>query len=127
MAATTGRAVLITWDSVDIAARTKTITINGAPIDVSDDRSDGWREVLATSVDEKGMNIAIEGLYKGSDLRLKNNTEGAATITMPGSEGTITGQFVLTGFELQGEYKEATKFTAELHSTGVVTQAADTP
>jgi predicted secreted protein len=126
MTAKTGRRILITWDSVPLACRTKTLTINGEPLDVSDDRSDGWRELLATEIGEQGMTISVEGLYKGSTLRLKNNTAAAATITMPSGEGTITGSFVLTGFEVTGEYNDSLTFSAELRSSGPVTQAANT-
>jgi predicted secreted protein len=132
MTAKTGRKILITWDDVEIAARTKTITFNGEPLDVSDDRSDGWRELLATEIGESALTISFEGLYKGSTLRLKNNTEAEATISMPGAgvplgEGDITGMFVLTGFEVTGEYNDAVTFSAELRSSGEIEQDPDEP
>jgi predicted secreted protein len=125
MPAKTGRNILITWDSIDIAAREKTITLGGEPLDVSDDSSEGWRVLLSDEVGEKSVTIAFSGLTKDSALRLKNNTQAVATITFPGSQGDMTGTFQLTGYNETGNYKEAIEFSAELQSTGAIAIAAD--
>ena len=76
-------------------------------------------------VGEKSVTIAFSGLTKDSALRLKNNTQAAATITFPGSQGDMTGTFQLTGYNETGNYKEAIEFSAELQSTGAIAIAAD--
>ena len=125
MAAATGRNITITWDSILIAAREKTVTLGGEPIDISDDTSSGWRVLLETEIGEEMVTIAFSGLTKDSALRLKNNTSAAGTITFPGSQGDMTGTFMLTGYNETGNYKEAIEFSAELQSSGEIAIAAD--
>ena len=115
-----GRKLTVTWDSIAIAAREKSITINGEPVDVSDDSSAGWRELL-DEAGEMTVDLSIEGITKSSALRDKVGDQGTMTATYPTGMGSVTGTFQLVSYEEGAPYKEATTFTASFQSSGAVT------
>lgn len=112
----TGTGVLIA------GARTKSVTINNEPIDVTTDDSDGFRELLAESA-ERHLDISIEGLTK-DDVLLQLAVAGSAlidefSIVFPDSpDVVIRGDFRVNNVQLGAEYNDAVTFTAELQSTG---------
>lgn len=112
----TGTGVLIA------GARTKNVTINNEPIDITTDDSDGFRELLAESA-ERHLDISIEGLTK-DDVLLQLAVAGSAlidefSIVFPGSPNVvIRGDFRVNNVQLGAEYNDAVTFTAELQSTG---------
>lgn len=121
MAAAVGRTLTLTYGGAVIAgARTKTITINGTPVDITSDDDSGYRTLLEAS-GEKQIDISIEGLAKDDVLveALANNGTliAEAVLTLP-SGATITGDFRLNSLEMGAPYNEAITFTAELQSTG---------
>ena len=103
-------------------ARTKSVTINNEPIDVTTDDSDGFRELLEESA-ERHLDISIEGLTK-DDVLLQLAVAGSAlidefSIVFPGSpDVVIRGDFRVNNVQLGAEYNDAVTFTAELQSTG---------
>lgn len=121
MAAAVGRTLTLTYGGAVIAgARTKTITINGTPVDITSDDDSGYRTLLEAS-GEKQIDMSIEGLAKDDVLveALANNGTLIAEVvlTLP-SGATITGDFRLNSVELGAPYNDAVTFTAELQSTG---------
>jgi len=122
-----GRKIALTWDGAAIAGvREKGIALNGEPVDVTDDASDGWRELLAEA-GEHQVNVSLSGVTKSDALkeawfdvadRIK-----AVTITYPDG-GVLSGNFFLATFSETGPYSDATTFEAELQSTGPVTYTA---
>lgn len=127
MAAAVGRTLTLTYGGAVIAgARTKTITINGTPVDITSDDDSGYRTLLEAS-GEKQIDMSIEGLAKDDVLveALANNGTliAEAVLTLP-SGATITGDFRLNSVELGAPYNEAITFTAELQSTGSWTYTA---
>lgn len=121
MAAAVGRTLTLTYGGAAIAgARTKTITINGTPVDITSDDDSGYRTLLEAS-GEKQIDMSIEGLAKDDVLveALANNGTliAEAVLTLP-SGATITGDFRLNSVELGAPYNDAVTFTAELQSTG---------
>lgn len=121
MAAAVGRTLTLTYGGAVIAgARTKTITINGTPVDITSDDDSGYRTLLEAS-GEKQIDMSIEGLAKDDVLveALANNGTliAEAVLTLP-SGATITGDFRLNSVELGAPYNDAVTFTAELQSTG---------
>lgn len=121
MAAAVGRTLTLTYGGAVIAgARTKTITINGTPVDITSDDDSGYRTLLEAS-GEKQIDMSVEGLAKDDVLveALANNGTliAEAVLTLP-SGATITGDFRLNSVELGAPYNDAVTFTAELQSTG---------
>lgn len=121
-----GRKIVLTWGGQEIAGvREKGIAINGEPIDVSDDGSDGYREILAEA-GELTVNISLSGVTKSTVLKaaaasLNDRTE---EVVIQWPVGQLTGDFYLASYNETGNYKEATTFEAELQSTGTFTYDA---
>jgi TP901-1 family phage major tail protein len=103
-------------------ARTKSVTINNEPIDITTDDSDGFRELLAESA-ERHLDISIEGLTK-DDVLLQLAVAGSAlidefSIVFPDTPPVvIRGDFRINNVQIGAEYNDAVTFTAELQSTG---------
>lgn len=125
MAANAGRTLEVYWgeDSppARIVCREKSIALNGELINVTDDDSDGWRELLnVPSVDE--VNISASGLTKDDALKrswFSRNREGFARFVYDdGSE--ISGTFMLASYTDTGPYEDALTFEAEFQSSGPV-------
>lgn len=120
MAGFIGRKIVLTWGGQEVpGVREKSIAINGEPLDVSDDGSDGYREILAEA-GELTVNISLSGVTKSTVLKeaaasLDDRTE-AVVIQWP--VGQLTGQFFLASYNETGNYKEAVTWEGELQSTG---------
>jgi predicted secreted protein len=119
-AAFPGRTVAVTWNSAALACREKGVTVNGEPLDVSDDSSAGWR-VLDTELGEQSVNVSVSGLTKAHTLRHGIGTQATLTVTYPTGQGSFTGTFQLASYSEGAPYKESVTFDAEFQSTGVVT------
>lgn len=119
-----GRKVILTWDAQQIpGVREKSAAINGEPIDVSADDSNGWRELL-DDPSEQMVDVSLSGVTKSGLLRTASfNSTGrikAVTITYPDG-GVISGDFYLASYTDTKPYKDAMTFEATLQSTGPVT------
>ena len=116
-----GRQLTIKRDSTVVAGvRTKSMTINNTPIDITTDDDSGFRTLLELP-GEKQIDASVEGLLKDETLIADAATGTSlienATITLP-SGGVITGSFRLNSMEIGGEYLDSVTFTAELQSSG---------
>jgi TP901-1 family phage major tail protein len=134
MAALSGRKVIIR-DVTDplnpvvvAAARSKSITINNEPIDITSDDDAGVRKLLEGVGEqaERSVDVSVEGVTKNGKfiaalLSGANVTPYEIEIT---GIGTLAGSFFLTSTALTAPYNEASTFTAELQSTGDVTYTA---
>lgn len=119
-----GRKIALTWNGAAVdGVREKGIALNGEPVDVTDDVSDGWRELLAEA-GEHQVNISLSGVTKSDDLKVSwfavTDRIKAVTITYPDG-GVLAGNFFLASFSETGPYLDATTFEAEIQSTGAVT------
>lgn len=123
MTANAGRKIELSWGGSPIAGvREKGIALNGEPIDITDDDSLGWRELLGTDAAENQVTLSISGVTK--DFALKQawfgqNRMNTAVVTYPDGT-TLTGMFVLTTYTDTGNYNDAITFEAELQSSGVI-------
>jgi predicted secreted protein len=119
MGAIKGRAVLVFRNGTRVAGvRTKSITINGAPIDITADEDDGIRR-------------SVSGVLLNESLRaeaLSTSDRIAATVfTYPGFDGSpanthgFSGEFFLASYSETGEYQGAVTFEATFQSAGQVT------
>ena len=125
MAASSGRELLIKKGASVIAGvRTKTVTINGEPIDVTTDDDSGFRTLLADPA-TRMIDLSVEGITKDDTLRAIVAGAGPqllTDITIEYPDGAvIAGDFYLVSVEESGEYQDAVTFTATLQSSGAFT------
>lgn len=109
--------------------RTKGVSINNEPIDVTTDDDGGVRRLLETvaggtlEVANKMIDISFDGITKVGMLAVlrQKAADGTAlvevyTITYPDG-ATLVGKFAFISFEETGAYQDAVTFTGELQST----------
>lgn len=130
-----GRSVIVKRASVVVAGcRTKGITINGAPIDVTNDDDAGWRTLL----EEPGqieVSISVAGIVLSEQFRseaLSNSARVAAMnflyggfLGSPANTHGFSGNFYLNSYNEGAEYQGAVTFEAEFLSSGAVTYQAE--
>jgi predicted secreted protein len=126
MAETLGRKVTISIGGVVVAvARTKSLTINNSPINITSDGDDGVQRMLSEP-GEKNVEVSVEGLTDGGgvlmDVALSNNL--IETIIFDYTTFTVTGDFFQASYAESLPYNEAVTFTAAYSSSGAVVKAA---
>lgn len=105
-----------------ICARTKTITIGGEPIDITQDCDGAFRKLLNTPA-TRSIDMAVEGVIRQDDwvlLALDPDTANFLeeyTMVIP-ELGSITCDFFLGNFELGAEHQDAVTFSATVQSSG---------
>lgn len=125
MAKQLGRKVTISVaGSVIAVARTKSLTINNEPVNVTTDGDLGIQTLL-NEPGEKSVEISVEGIGDqaafvtkslGSDLV----EEIIFTYGTTAGDTIITGDFFLTSYGEGLPYNDAITFTATYQSTGAV-------
>ena len=126
-----GRQVVLTVSGASIAGvQTKGLTCNNEPVDVTDDDSLGWREVMAVA-GLKTVELPVSGVLKNLELleAFFNSAGGsqvyAITVTYP--DGSVAaGNFFLASINETGESNGAKTFDSTWQSTGEVTFTAGT-
>lgn len=126
MTAKRGRSFIVQRNGVNVAGvRTKSISINGSPIDVTSDDDDGVRKLL----DQPGqvdVSISVAGILLDDTLAqesLSTSDRVAATkFLRPGSpDNGFSGSFFMSSYKETGEYQGAVLFEAEFQSADTVT------
>lgn len=127
MPAIKGRSVLIHRNGVLVAgARAKSITINGSPIDITNDDDDGVRKLM----EEPGqldVEITVSGVVMNANLRfeslsLNDRVKPTDFIFGTGSPtNRYSGDFFLSSYSEGHPYQEAGTFEATFLSAGTVT------
>lgn len=107
-------------------ARTKSLTINNEPVDVTTDDASGFRTLLAEP-GTKSVDMSVEGLIF-DDALLSIAANGSAllaehTFDIEGI-GEIAGDFFMNSFESAAEYNGSITFTSSLQSSGAFTYTA---
>ena len=124
MAANIGRNLKIKRaDAVIAGVRSKTVAINGEPVDITSDDSDGWRELLSDP-SVMSVDLSVEGVTKDGELRaaIMAGTDlllSDITVEYPNGD-EMSGDFYLASVEETGAYNDAVTFTASLQSSGVI-------
>ena len=119
-----GRELVIKKATVPLAGiRTKSISINRTPIDVTNDDDDGVRKLLLDA-GEVTVDLSFDGVTKNSTLRSASldptSVLEALVIEFPAG-ASITGNFFVTSYEETGTYNDAVTFSASLQSAGALT------
>jgi predicted secreted protein len=121
MAKQLGRKVTIKIGGVAIAAaRTKNLTINNEPVNVTTDGDDGIQTLL-NEAGEKAVSVSVEGL--GDQTALVDVALGddlVEAIEFDYGTFSITGDFFQASYQEGMPYNDAITFTAEYQSTGAV-------
>jgi len=121
MTASIGRAYVIKKASTAIAGvRTKSLSINHEPVDITSDDDDGFRTLLGV-VGESSFELSVEGVLKDSilfDAATGTGSKLLTDVSIEHPEGTITGDMFLSAFETIGAYNDAITFSATFQSSG---------
>ena len=128
MANTAGRDFVLAKNSTTIASvRSKSVTWNGNPIDVTNDDDDGATTYLADTFANTTLEISVEGLTDDdvlADLAFAtgDSAKHLSDITLTRANGdAISGTFILTSYQETGQYEDAVTFTATLVRSGIHT------
>lgn len=125
---TIGRYILLALNGEPVAGlRSKNPQFNKEPIDVTDDNSQGWRELLAEP-GQRDVTIPVSGLVKDPLMRQQffaGNVLHNVTLTYPDG-GVLTGTFFLASYSETAEYNGAVSFETELQSSGEITYDQNT-
>lgn len=129
MPAIKGRFVVVKINGTAIAGvRTKSISISGAPIDITSDDDDGVRKIM----DEPGqvdVNIQVSGIViNPAVLRALSLNRTDRVVPMQFSYGGspdqgFQGLFFLASYSENGEYNGSVLFEGEFQSADVITYA----
>ncbi len=131
MAALVGRNVTFTPTGSGVPVtgmRTKTISINNEPIDITSDDDNGWQTFLDNDPAQRGIEMSVEGITKDAALINLAVSGGSALISEYELEiqglGTFTGDFHIGSLELRAPYNEAVTFSCTIRSSGEPTWVA---
>lgn len=125
MAANVGRELIVKRGSTVIAGlRTKSISFNGEPIDITTDDDSGYRTLLGDPA-TLSIDMSVDGITKDNSLRNTALSGGTLlltniNVTFPNGD-TITGDFYLASVEESGAYNDALTFSASFQSSGAWT------
>jgi len=126
---TKGRSITVKRNAILIASvRTKSLSINGSPIDVTTDDDAAVRKLL-NEPGQIDVSISVEGVLK-DELLIQEALSAtdrvqATEFGWPGATpGKIAGDFALTAFSLNAEYQGPATFSATFESAGAVTFTA---
>jgi TP901-1 family phage major tail protein len=128
MAAARGRSFVVRRAGRNVAGvRTKSITINGSPIDITSDDDAGIRKLL----DQPGqidVAIAVSGvllddILAAEALEASDRVKLTQFLRSGSPDNGFSGEFFLASYKENGEHQGAVLFEAEFQSAGAVTFA----
>ena len=123
-----GRALLLkrgtAASEVTLAGvRTKSMSINGEPIDVTNDDDAGWRTMLDMP-GELSVEFSCSGVAKNHTLlaeALSSTDRVQSTLLLWTGGGKLQGNFFVVSYSETGEYQGGVTFEATFQSQGAVT------
>lgn len=128
MSAIAGRTVGLYWNDVLVAGvREKGLSLSGEPIDITNDDSDGWRQLL-DAAGVNGAELSVSGVCVNDTLRA-DWFSGASSIgqrmqtlelRFP-DNGEVSGTFYLQDYSETGAHDDAVTFEATFVSSGTIT------
>lgn len=129
MAANLGRNLLLKTGATVIAGvRTKGVSVNKEPVDVTTDDDSGYRTLLSEA-GQVSLDLSLDGITKDAELRAAilggtTMTLTGVTLTYPNGDVLSFTEVMLTSLEESGAYNDAITFTASLQSSGAWTYTA---
>ena len=125
MAKSSGRLYLVQKNGATIAAvRSKSLTIDNAAIDVTNDDSNGFQTFLADTFATRSMSLEVSGVLDGDvlfDAATAINAENShfddLTIVRPNGE-VVAATFILQNYSETGSHDGAVEFSASLVRSG---------
>jgi TP901-1 family phage major tail protein len=126
MAAELGRELILNKNAAPVAGlRTKGLSFNSEPVDVTTDDDNGYRTLLAEA-GQVSLDISFDGIEKDAVLRdlylAGGTTQQYTDFDLAWPDGsTLTGNFNITAYEETGTYNDAITFTCSLQSSGTWT------
>lgn len=125
MAKTAGRLCVIKKNGTTIGGgRTVNMTVNGAPIDTTDQNDNGFTNYLADILTGRSLQFSIDGQEEDQVLRdialaTAADTHFLDDLTFEFPNGDeISGNFVMSAYAETGPYGEAQTFNATFMSDG---------
>ena len=118
-----GRSFLLKKNGVTFAGvRSKSLSINNDPVDVTSDEDGGYRTLLDTP-GQVALDITFSGIEKDTVMRdlglISPLSQQFTDITLEWSNGdTISGTFNLGPIDISGDYNESITFSSSLQSSG---------
>jgi len=107
--------------SVLAGVRTKTVSIAGAPVDVTSDDDLGFRTMLSNA-GTYTIDLSVEGVSKDEallDIIAAGSNLMFEQMSVQFHDGAnLVGDFFLASFEQTGEYADAVTFSASFQSSG---------
>lgn len=131
MAKTAGRLCVIKKATATIAGgRTVGVTVNGSPIDVTDQGDLGFQTMLGDVLTGRSLGLTIDGYEEDSilrDIAMAADPAGHfmtdLTFVYPNGD-IISGAFVMTGYSESGAYQDGQTFNATFTSNAAWTFTA---
>ena len=131
MAGFNGRQLTIDYDSTTlVGVRTKGYTITNDYVDVTTDDDAGWRTLL-TDPGLRSLEVTVGGISSDevlmAEIMAASIANGAVDIALPSAlavPGTLSGNFLVSSFEQNGEHDGAVEFSATFMSNGVIAYTA---
>lgn len=126
MAEYLGRSLLLKKNDILIATiRSKSISCNGEPVDITTDDDGGHRKLL-DELGQKSTDISFDGIEEDGILRglwfAGGMTQKYTDFTLTWPDGSIlASDFVFATYEESGTYNDAVGFSATLQSSGAPT------
>lgn len=127
MAKSAGRNSVLRKDGTAIAgARVSGVTMDAAPIDITDNDSNGLTELMSGEVSTRQLAFSVEGVEEDQVLRDIAFDPTAnlllTDITFLFDNGdSLAGSFFMSNYAENNPYEEATTFTAQFSSSGAWT------
>jgi TP901-1 family phage major tail protein len=107
--------------------KTTQLTVNGAPVEITNKGSGGWRELL-TGAGVRSVSVAASGIFTGSAAEIQvrglalSGSIASYQLTFESGEQML-GQFLVTRLEYAGDFNGERNYTLALESSGEVVSA----
>lgn len=126
-----GRQFTIDWDSTTLAGvKTRGMSVSNDYVDVTTDDASGWRTLLADP-GVRSVEVTVSGVTSDEILlaaimaaSVTSETLDANLPSSLASPGTVSGSFLISSFEQNGETDGGVEFSATFMSTGAITYTA---
>lgn len=128
MAKAAGRSALVKKNGTVIGGvRVSNMTMDAAPIDITDNDSAGVQELLSGGASTRSLSFSVEGIEEDTvlrDIAMDSTAELLLTdmsFTFANTADVITGNFFMSNYTIGNPYQDASTFSAQFTSSGAWT------